>query len=68
MVRIMIIDNGRGLPAGWELKPDHALAIISERVQLLKKIKGAGVFQLVNNSEGNEGTTAVLLLAKDNRI
>lgn len=67
-VRITITDNGRGLPPDWKLKPDHALAIIKERIELLKQTKGTGFFQLANNGETGEGTTAVIILAKDNRL
>lgn len=66
-VSITITDNGRGLAPDWKIKPDHALTIIMERVQLLKKTKGTGSFQIANNKEG-KGVTAILILAKDNRI
>lgn len=66
-VKITITDNGAGLPSGWTLRPDHALTIITERVQLLKKTKGRGTFTLISNPD-QQGTTAILILAKDNRI
>jgi hypothetical protein len=66
-VSITITDNGRGLPPDWKIKPDHALTIIMERVQLLKKTKGTGSFQIANNKD-RKGVTAILILAKDNRI
>lgn len=64
---ITVKDNGRGLPPGWDIKPDHALAIIKERIQLLNKAKGTGVFRLTNNEE-DKGVTATIILAKDNLI
>ncbi len=64
---ITVKDNGMGLPPGWDIKPDHALAIIRERIQLLKKAKGTGVFTLTNNND-NKGVTATIILAKDNLI
>jgi hypothetical protein len=67
-LEITITDNGKGLPEDWTIRQDHALAIISERVQLLRKTKGIGSFSVVNNTDGSGGATAQLILAKDNRI
>ncbi len=66
-VEITVRDNGKGLPPGFTFKQKHALAIINERVQLLKKIKGTGTFHIDNNDTG-KGVTAVLVLAKDSRL
>jgi LytS/YehU family sensor histidine kinase len=67
-IEIIIKNNGKGLPEDWSIKPDHALAIISERVQLLQKTKGTGFFCIANHKDGSEGVTVKLILAKDNRI
>ncbi|MFA6059085.1 MAG: histidine kinase [Taibaiella sp.] len=65
-ITIKVKDNGKGLPEDFKIKQNHALMIITERMHLLKKIKGTGEFYIFNN-EGNEpGVTSVLILAKNN--
>jgi hypothetical protein len=65
-ITIKVKDNGKGLPEDFKIKQNHALMIITERMHLLKKIKGTGYFNIYNN-EGNEpGVTSLLILGKNN--
>lgn len=66
-IAIKVEDNGKGLPQDFTMKDNHALTIITERVQLLKKITGIGDFSLRNNN-GKPGATALLILSKDKPI
>jgi hypothetical protein len=61
---ITVKDNGTGLPADFKLKNNHALKIITERMLLLKKMKGTGQFQIFNTGDNEAGTTAILTFAK----
>lgn len=65
---ITVKDNGRGLPQNFALQQNHALMIITERVQLLKMIKGKGHFSIYNNGAGEPGVTSLLILTKDNQV
>ena len=65
---IKVMDNGTGLPADFQLRNNHALKIITERMLLLKKMKGTGQFQIFNNGDNNAGTTAILTFAKNIKI
>lgn len=61
---ITVTDNGAGLPPGFALRGNHALSIISERLELLARIKGTGGFDIGPNPDGRPGTCVTLLLAK----
>lgn len=61
---ITITDNGSGLPDGFALTGNHALKIISERMQLLAKIKGTGAFHIGPRPDMLPGTCVTLILAK----
>lgn len=65
-IAIRIKDNGKGLPPDFRMQQDHALTIIAERIQLLKKMTGTGNFSIGNNNDGEAGVTAVLVLPKNN--
>jgi hypothetical protein len=65
---ITVKDNGAGLPAGFRLKDNHALKIITERMLLLKKMKGTGQFKIFNTGDNEAGTTAILTFAKNIKI
>jgi|GEM_PF-2347883 len=67
-IAIRIRDNGKGLPPGFRLRQNHALMIIAERVQLLRKINGTGHFSIYNNEEGAPGVTSLLIITKTNQL
>jgi sensor histidine kinase YesM len=67
-IAIKVEDNGKGLPQDFKMKDNHALTIITERVQLMKKITGIGHFSVYNNTDGKPGATALLILTKDKPI
>ena len=64
MLVITITDNGAGLPPGFVLSDNHALKIISERMQLLAKMKGTGEFHIGPRPDTQPGTCVTLILAK----
>ncbi len=61
---ITIKDNGTGLPEDFSYKKNHALQIISERLQLLKKTDGIGDLTIMTNLSG-PGTSAILTLPRN---
>lgn len=61
---ITITDNGPGLPPGFAPTDNHALKIISERMQLLAKIKGTGGFHIGPRPDMLPGTCVTLILTK----
>lgn len=60
---LSITDNGAGLPDDFVFSDNHALKIISERMQLLAKMKGTGGFRIGPRPDG-PGTCVTLTLAK----
>lgn len=64
---ITVMDNGTGLPDGFVLRDNHALKIISERMELLARMQGTGGFRIGPNADARPGTCVTLILAKHNK-
>lgn len=59
---VSITDNGAGLPENFNLKKNHALQIIAERMELLKTMHGTGSIQVTNRTPPAHGVTVILIL------
>jgi sensor histidine kinase YesM len=58
---INISDNGKGLSEDFQFKPDHALQIIKEHVNLIKQKTGIGSLEINQGVEG-KGLTVIITL------